>query len=261
MILMIEKDNVKMEYFKFGSGNKTMILLPGVSIKSVMESEMIVSNAYSNFSKDFTVYVFDRKKNMKSGYSIFDMADDTIRVIEKLGLKDIYLAGASQGAMIASVISYKRPDLIKKLSINSVTAKVRDEYYSFFLDMINKTKNNELNLVVDSFMKNVYSKELYEASKDSMAPFIESITEYDKNSFIIQCEALKDFDILDNIKNIKCETLIIAGKLDLVFDYNDSKNISKLIKNSKLYIYDNYGHALYDEAPDFKERVYDFFLS
>ena len=66
---------------------------------------------------------------------------------------------------------------------------------------------------------------------------------------------------LDDIKNIKCETLIIAGKLDLVFNYNDSIIINKNINNSKLYIYDNYGHALYDEALDFKERVYSFFKS
>lgn len=261
MILSVKVDNIEMEYFKFGFGNKTMILIPGVSIKSVMESEKIVSDAYSNFSPDFTVYVFDRKKHMKSSYSIFDMADDTIRIIEKLGLKNIYLAGASEGAMIALVISYKRPDLVKKLSVNSATACVTNDYYLFFDELIKNAKNKKLNLVVDLFMKNVYSKELYEKTKDSMAPFIESINDADINNFIIESEALKGFDIIGDIKNIKCDTLIIASKLDLIFNYKDSVNISKIIKNSKLYIYDNYGHALYDEAPDFKERVYDFFLN
>ena len=39
MINKVTVDNLEMEYFKFGNGNKNMIILPGVSIKSVMESE------------------------------------------------------------------------------------------------------------------------------------------------------------------------------------------------------------------------------
>ena len=259
--LNIKFDNIDMDFFKFGIGKNIMILIPGVSIKSVMESEKIIKDAYSIFKDDFTVYVFDRNKNMKKSYTIFDMADDMIKVIDRLELKDIYLAGASQGGMISAIVSYKRPDLVKKLSINSITAIVNDNYYLFFDEMIRLLNDNNLDLVVDMFMKKVYSKELYESTKDSMAPFIASITDGDISTFIIECEALKDFDILDNIKNIKCETLIITGKLDLVFNYNDSIIINKNIKNSKLYIYDNYGHALYDEALDFKERVYSFFKS
>ena len=60
MILNIKAKNIDMNYFKFGNGKKNMIILPGVSIKSVMESEKLVIEAYKIFSNDFTVYVFDR---------------------------------------------------------------------------------------------------------------------------------------------------------------------------------------------------------
>ncbi len=261
MILTCKINNLEMDYFKYGNGDKTIVMIPGVSIKSVMESEKIVADAYKIFNDEFTTYVFDRKKNMPKDYSINDMALDMIKVIEELGLNDIYLLGASQGGMIASIIAYQRPDLVKKLSINSITAKVSNKEYLLFDEIIKLSKNNKLNEMVNLLFSKVYSNELCDSIKDSLQPFIDSISKEDIERFIIECEALYNFDILDNLKNIKCETLIIAGKNDLIFDYNNSLIINQNIRNSKIYIYDSYGHALYDEAPDFKERVYKFLLS
>ena len=260
MILNIKAKNIDMDYFKFGNGKKNMVILPGVSIKSVMESEKLVIEAYKIFSNDFTVYVFDRINNMKESYSIDDMANDAITAIEALNLKDIYLFGASQGGMMASLIAIKRPDLIKKLNINSISSNVTNSKYKLFDKLINLTKENKLDEMVDLFCKKAYTKELYDSVKDSLEPFVKSINELDKERFIIQSEALKDFNITDELKNIKCATLIVAGKLDQIFDYTDSIIINKQINNSKIYLYDDYGHDLYDEAKDFKKIVYDFFI-
>ena len=261
MISSVKTKDIKMDYFKFGNGNRIMVIIPGVSIKSVMESESIIVNNYKMFENDFTIYVFDRIKNMNKNYSIFDMATDMIDVIDELKLNNIYLFGTSQGGMISAIIAYTRPDLVKKLNINSITAKVSLKEYSLFDNLIKLCKDNKLYEMVDLFCKNVYSINTYNNINNTFKVFSNNISEYELNRFVIECEALYNFNILEDIKGIKCETLIVAGKKDMIFNYNNSIIINDLISNSRLYLYEDYGHAFYDEVEDFLKLTYDFYMN
>ena len=49
--------------------------------------------------------------------------------------------------------------------------------------------------------------------------------------------------------------IIIPGKQDSIVGVNSSKEIADRISNSELYLYEDYGHAVYEEAKDFNERV------
>lgn len=59
-----------MEYCKFGRGDKVFVILPGLSIKSVIGSKDIIEKNYSIMNDYFTTYVFDRRKNITDEYSI-----------------------------------------------------------------------------------------------------------------------------------------------------------------------------------------------
>ena len=41
-----------MEYFRFGEGRKTMVILPGISVKSVMGFADAVAKQYEIFAKE-----------------------------------------------------------------------------------------------------------------------------------------------------------------------------------------------------------------
>ena len=71
------------------------------------------------------------------------------------------------------------------------------------------------------------------------------------------------YDVREELHNIKCPTFVVGCEGDRVFGPEASRQIYEGVSmgNDKceLYIYDDsYGHAVYDEAPDFKERLYNF---
>ena len=80
----------------------------------------------------------------------------------------------------------------------------------------------------------------------------------DFNRFIIEAEACINHNSQDNLIDITCPTLIIAGGQDKILGLNGSLKINELIKGSEIYIYKEYSHGAYDEARDFKKRVYEF---
>ena len=126
-------------------------------------------------------------------------------------------------------------------------------------EMAELAKKNMKYELVDSFCKLIYTKEFYESIKGALKEFSDTLTSNDIDRLIISINSLRGFDVCDDLNKIQCPILAIGAKLDPIMDNNDLK----LIKDncdSEIYIYDNYSHAVYDEAKDIKERIYEFFL-
>ena len=122
----VEVKNGKILYSKFGSGAKTLVILPGLSLKSLDTYAKSVESAFSLFCNDYTVYVFDRLSEPDSDYTVYAMADDTAQAMRFLGLSDCCIFGASQGGMIAQCIAVKYPELVSKLALGSSCCRMNE---------------------------------------------------------------------------------------------------------------------------------------
>ena len=257
-------DSMEMEYFRFGTGDKVMVILPGLSVQSVMGSAEAVADAYSCFSDDFTVYLFDRRKDIPESYSIEDMAMDTLDAFHALGLKDICLFGASQGGMIALQIEVTEPDLICRLALGSTCASekdIRTDVLDNWIALAGEGKREELYL---AFAEALYPREMYEAYRDTFIQMAQSVTDEDLERFVILARGIGGFDVSDRLKDITCPVLAIGAGDDMVLGPEGTLAIARAFegrKNFSLHMYDGYGHACFDTAPDYKERLMKFFLA
>ena len=60
------------------------------------------------------------------------------------------------------------------------------------------------------------------------------------------------------MNKIACPTLIIGGKMDKTVGVRASYEMKNQITGSELYVYPKLGHAAYEEAKDFNQRVFKF---
>ena len=67
-----------MPYVSFGTGPKTLIILPGLSdgIATVEGKALLLAKPYTPYFHDFTIYMFSRIDPLPDGHSIRDMAAD-----------------------------------------------------------------------------------------------------------------------------------------------------------------------------------------
>ena len=120
----LKNEAFEMEYLRFGEGKKTLVILPGLSIQSVMGAADAVAAAYQSLEDSYTIYVFDRRAELPSPYTVRDMARDTAEAFAALGLRKVCLFGASQGGMIALVLAVEHPELVGKMVLGSSSAHV-----------------------------------------------------------------------------------------------------------------------------------------
>ena len=168
-VIRVKTASCEMDYFKFGEGDKVMVILPGLSVVSVMGSKGTIADAYAPMANDFTIYVMDRRADMPNPYTVYDMAEDTVTVFEELGLKDIYLFGASQGGMIAMTIAISHPELVAKLALGSPSASVRTEDLNSFPTWVDLAEKRDAAALYQAFAKALYPEETYKAYKDVLS--------------------------------------------------------------------------------------------
>lgn len=254
--------DIRMRYMKFGTGGDVLVILPGLSIKPVTESGAAVEQGFEMFTKKYTVYLFDRRINPPTGYSINDMADDTVMIMNHLGILKADIFGASQGGMIGLVVAQKHPELVNKLVAASTLSRVNPLFDDTVQKWLEPAKAGDLKKLSESMTELIYSEKTLEMFKDVILSGLLTATEEEIKDFVIFTEACLGFDCFDGLSEIKCPLLIMGSKGDKVLSPEGAYEIYEAVGKDKaeIYMYDeSFGHAVYDEAPDFRERMLKFF--
>ncbi len=79
---------------------------------------------------------------------------------------------------------------------------------------------------------------------------IEQASGAGKPGFLQALDALSDYPIRDRLDDVKCPTLIVWGRKDLLVPVKDARRFDELISDSRLVIYDDVGHVAMLEVPE-----------
>ncbi len=259
----VQMGHTRMHYVSFGYGSKPLVLLPGLAdgLASVKGKALLLARPYSIFFQKYTVYMFSRKNDMPEGYAIRDMAHDQAQAMEALGMGKAAVMGVSQGGMIAQYVAVDYAQLLDKLVIAVSVPRANDMIRSCVSQWISfAEKGNYRQLMIDTAEKNYSAERLKKIRK--LYPLIGVIGKrlvYDR--FLINARAILQFDASQDIKKIACPTLIIGAEKDKVVGVRASYEMNERIAGSELYVYKGLGHAAYEEAGDFNQRVFHFLES
>lgn len=248
----------EMNYAVFGCGKKSLVILPGMSVHSVMGSADAIAEAYQAFSETYTVYVFDRVKDIKSGYTVKDMAEDTAAAMQALNITEADIFGASQGGMIALCLAIDHPELVHKMILGSTLARANDTCRKVLDEWIRLAEAKDEEGLLAGFADRVYSEATLNAYRETLISSNRGIGDEEYRRFIILAEACVSFDCFDKLSAIQCPVLVLGAERDQVVTAEGSKQIAEAL-GCEIHLYDdNYGHGVYDEAPDYKQRCLDF---
>ena len=257
-IIETNVNGVRMKVTRFGGGKKIFVIVPGVSLHPIYPSAAAVARQYRKMHSEYTVYLFDRKEDITKGYSIYDMADDTANAMKSLGLDGAYALGTSQGGAIVMAMMIKYPSLIKKAVIASSSARFDEASARVVLDWAELAQEHKVQQLNHTCFSQIYSDEYLEKYKEGLALFEKVGTAEECDRFAVLCRACLDFLVYDDLPKIKGEIFAVGSECDKVLTAKGTKEIAEKT-GCECYIYDGYSHAVYDEAPDFIDRMLDFF--
>lgn len=257
---IIEIEDTTVNYISFGSGKRNLIIIPGVGdgFKTVKGLAVPFAFMYKLFAKDFKVYVFSRRNDIKDGFSTKDMANDIIDHMKKLNIENADIVGVSQGGMIAQYIAINEPKKVNKLVLAVTAPRNNDILNEVVTDWIEKAKKKDYKgIMIDNAEKSYTGKYLEKNRKVyALLGLFGKNVNYDR--FIIQAKSCLEHNSYDELDKIKSKTLIIGAKQDKVLGTKGSEELSEKILDSELYIYEEYSHGVYEQAKDFNKRILEY---
>lgn len=265
MFYNVKNHNIKieqsdMDYISFGKGNKNLIIIPGLGdgLRTVKGMAIPLAFMYKKFAKEYTVYIFSRRNNLTNGFTTQDMAQDIAQAMNLLNISKADILGISQGGMIAQCIAINNSKKVNKLVLAVTSSKTNEMINNVVGNWIQLAKNGDFrNMFIDTVEKSYSEKYLKKYRKYyNILWRVSKPKKYER--FIIQANSCLTHNVYDDLDKIKCPTLIIGGKQDSIVGVNSAKEIADRVSNSELYLYEDYGHAVYEEAKDFNEKVLNY---
>lgn len=262
MFWNVKEDKIKIldteiDYITFGTGKKNLIMIQGLNTRGIKGAGLGLAFMYRTFAKDYTVYLFDRRPDVWEGITVRDFARDIAEAMDKLNIKNADIMGVSQGGMIAQYLAIDRPDLVHKLVLAVTVSKNNDTVKGVISNWIEMTQQGDMKGLVTDMAYKMYSDEYVKRYKP-LLPLLTILQKpKDVKRFIILAKACLTCEAYEELEKIKCPVLAIGGKRDKVVGEESLKEIADKL-NCEIYLYENLGHAAYEEAKDFNHRVSEF---
>jgi pimeloyl-ACP methyl ester carboxylesterase len=215
------------------------------------------------FKDDFRVIApalpgFGESSAINSCDSIECMAKAILNLLEKKEIKNFNLLGHSMGGMIVQEIAKIASEKILKLICYGTGPRGNIPGRFETIDQSReKLKINGLDVTAHRIAKTWFieedkSKYFYLCDEAGKQTSIEAAD----NGLV----AMKNWSGIENLKNIKNETLIVWGDQDKAYNFNQVETLNNNIPNSDLKVIKGCSHNVHLEKPEEFNAVVEEFL-
>ena len=242
------KTGVTLDYVEKGNASGTpVIFLHGIcdswhSFESVLQHLPPLIRAFAITARGHG----DSEKPLE-GYHPKDFAGDVAAFIQQKGLGSAIVVGHSMGGVHAQQFVLNYPKLAKGLVIIDSDASFIDNpgMPEFYRD-VNNMEGAISWEFMDEFQTATLSKPIDSAYYRLL---VDEGTKAPVRVFRAALKGILQVDLLPQLKNITCPTLIMWGEKDAFCFRKGQDAMARGIRNSKLVIYEGVGHALHWQEP------------
>lgn len=218
-------------------------------------------------SQHFRCLTFDNRdagqtSRSQGAYTIKTMADDTIGLMDALAIKQAHIVGLSMGGAIAQEIAIHYPARVRRLVLvatyTSGDPRGTDLLLSF-VQMRSRFSREEYLRAVSPW---IYSYQDYLVPGLVESAIKKGITDpyfLPSKVYARQAEAATKHFTEDRLKQIRAQTLIVAGDDDLLTPMRFARTLHEQIPGARLAVMQGGAHGLiWTRAEEFNHLVLSF---
>ena len=221
------------------------------------------------FSKRFKVIIHDHRgtgcsTHSHMQYSVELLAQDTLNLMDAIGIEKAHFVGHSTGGAIAQILAIEHPErLLSMVQYASWTKADPHIRLCFYIRRELLQKCGRVAYVRSTplfLMPNWWIRDNEEALREAEDKILEGFPEIEiANSRI---DAVLAFDRTDELNAIEVPTLVLAAKDDILTPPYFSEELAKRIPAATLIKLERGGHACSQTVPEeFNREVLAFLMS
>jgi 3-oxoadipate enol-lactonase len=242
--------NLEMYYEVHGEG-EPLILINGLKSDHTGWMPML-----DKLKEEFQVILLDNRavgqtKDNGLDFSIADMANDVVALMDYLDISSSHIAGHSMGGAIAQVLAHEHADRVESTLLCNTFIKFNDDASQGFGNVLKLFQNNSSRReIMEAVIPLVFSENMNTAElRDQIITFVESDPHWQTvHDYQRQLKALNDFDSSAWVGEIDVPTVVVGSHVDITALPAESEEIAARITDAKLEMLPG-GHASSIEQP------------
>ena len=250
-----EVNGHRLYYERRGSGEEPLLLIMGMTGNHLHWGEPFLSR----IEPDFDVVLYDHRgiggsDPVSAPFTIADLADDAVALLDALGIDETHVMGVSMGGMTAQEVALRHSQRLRTLVLGCTSAGGPD---STPTDTEVMQRLGELFLsgrigeaFAEGFKYNV--SPTFAADERNVATFREIAAELpmDFQIMLAQLQAISSHDTSARLSAIEAPTLVVHGSEDRILPVANARHIASLLPRAQLEIFDGVGHLFWWERPE-----------
>ena len=262
----IESNGIEIYYEEHGSGEPLLLIMGWGGNAATWHPQL------AGLAEQFRVIAFDnrgvgRSSSPEGPYSVPQMADDVVGLLDALELPRTHVFGISLGGMIAQELAIEHPGRVDTLILGCTTpgschaagvARLHNDISSF------RDSNAQGSLEwLGDFLRRLWTEDAMTKSTAELQDFVLSLIRFPPTSHGLhfQADAVLEHDTYDRLEQIRSRTLVMTGDEDTLIDPKNSAILAERIPNAELQIFEGLRHAFHLERPDLANKaIIEFIL-
>lgn len=241
-------------YLRQGAG-EPLLLIMGLSGNHLHWGDEFLSQLEDGIE----AITYDHRGIGRSGphggpFTIVDLADDAVGVLDALELESAHVMGISMGGMVAQELALRHPQRVRTLTLGCTYAggagsaltdpKIVERMVGLFM-------KGEIGLAMQEGLKYNVSAEFY-ARPDTLDRFKEIAGALPASLEILlaQYQAVGGHDTSSRLSEIETPTLIVHGTEDQILPVANAHQIAELMPDARLELLEGVGHLFWWERPE-----------
>ena len=194
-------------------------------------------------------------------YSIEQMADDAMRVLDAAGYESAHIVGASMGGIISQVIAVKYPERVRSLVLACTACRNypwRTQLLNEWIELAEAGGMGALTKSAARWVIGPRSLRRYSPAFSWLGPL--AVTR-PAHAFVNQARACLTVseDAADHLHEISVPTLVIVGNQDILTPRGDSEELAERIPGAELVVISGAAHGfMVEHWSTFNTVVLDF---
>ncbi|MFX0022482.1 MAG: alpha/beta fold hydrolase [Candidatus Hermodarchaeota archaeon] len=193
---------------------------------------------------------YTRGEKLKLPYTLEDMADDALGVLDALNIEKAHICGFSIGSMIAQIIAYRNPSRVRSLTVimgttgNPALPQAKSEILAQYFSPVPTEREAYIEEMVkrDSMLYGNFDYDAVEGREYRTKEYDRSF--YLEGAVRQMAATTVPGNIQPLISSIKAPTLVIHGREDPFHSIEAGKEIASTIPGAELLIIEEMGHSL-----------------
>ena len=179
-------------------------------------------------------------------FTLEQMADDAIAVLDAAGVETAHVVGASMGGVISQIIAVKYPHRVRSLTLVCTACRNhpwRQELLQTWAHTAEEKGMIEVGKEAAQWVMSPRSFRRLVPAFTWMGPLAALRP---RHSFVSQIQAILDTreDLVDELSSITAPTMVIVGNQDILTPRGDSEEIAERIPNAELVVISGAAHGL-----------------